>query len=216
MGDGYADADPRILMLGEANHGTTSDGADRTYTDGVVRRAFRDAAGGNGNHWIRTVRNISVMLTGNTSTRAQRGMGYRGLRCVRPAHGNGSAPQPPPSATPEEITLGREAFLAMLDALKPDFMPVRGLTLFKQHWLSSENGITMLDPGLCPYVLRSRRMSVSSTATTRRGISAMFPNIGKGRPSENGISAAPLPALFRPLHTSGCRLPDRETFAFLM
>ena len=78
MGDGYAD--PRILMLGETNHGTTSDGADRTYTDGVVRRAFRDAAGGNGNHWIRTVRNISVMLTGNTSTRAQRGMGYRGLR----------------------------------------------------------------------------------------------------------------------------------------
>lgn len=53
-------------MLGEANHGTASDGADRTYTDGVVRRAFRDAAGGNGNHWIRTVRNISVMLTGNT------------------------------------------------------------------------------------------------------------------------------------------------------
>lgn len=65
MGDGYADADPRILMLGETNHGTTSDGADRTYTDGVVRRAFRDAAGGNGNHWIRTVRNISAMLTGN-------------------------------------------------------------------------------------------------------------------------------------------------------
>lgn len=63
MGDGYAD--PRILMLGETNHGTTSDGADRTYTDGVVRRAFRDAAGGNGNHWIRTVRNISAMLTGN-------------------------------------------------------------------------------------------------------------------------------------------------------
>ena len=31
-----------------------------------MRRAFRDAAGGNGNHWIRTVRNISVMLTGNT------------------------------------------------------------------------------------------------------------------------------------------------------
>ena len=53
-------------MLGKTNHGTTSDGADRTYTDGVVRRAFRDAARGNGNHWIRTVRNISVMLTGNT------------------------------------------------------------------------------------------------------------------------------------------------------
>ena len=44
----------------------------------------------------------------------------------------------------------------MLDVLKPDLVIVRGLTLFKQLWLSSENGITMLDPGLCPYVLRSR------------------------------------------------------------
>ena len=34
-------------------------------------------------------------------------------------------------------------------------MIVRGLTLFKQLWLSYENGIAMLDPGLCPYVLRN-------------------------------------------------------------
>ncbi|WP_302553659.1 hypothetical protein [uncultured Bilophila sp.] len=84
----------------------------------------------------------------------------------------------------------------MLDVLKPDLVIVRGLTLFKQLWLPSENGITMLDPGLCPYVLRSRRMSASATATTR-GISAMFPNIGKGRTSENGISAAPPPGLIQ-------------------
>ena len=44
----------------------------------------------------------------------------------------------------------------MLDVLKPDLVIVRDLTLFKQLWLSSENGITMLAPGLCPYVLRSR------------------------------------------------------------
>lgn len=31
VGDGYADARPRILMIGEANHGTAPDGADRTY-----------------------------------------------------------------------------------------------------------------------------------------------------------------------------------------
>ena len=43
----------------------------------------------------------------------------------------------------------------MLDVLKPDLVIVRGLTLFKQLWLPSENGITMLDPGLCPYVLRN-------------------------------------------------------------
>ena len=30
VGDGYADASPRILMIGEANHGTAPDGADRT------------------------------------------------------------------------------------------------------------------------------------------------------------------------------------------
>ena len=46
LGDGYADASPRILMIGEANHGTAPDGADRTYTDGVVRRALQDAAEG--------------------------------------------------------------------------------------------------------------------------------------------------------------------------
>lgn len=65
VGDGYADASPRILMLGEANHGTAPDGADRTYTDGVVRRALQDAAEGNGSHWVRYIRNISAMLTGN-------------------------------------------------------------------------------------------------------------------------------------------------------
>ena len=48
-----------------SNHGTAPDGADRTYTDGVVRRALQDAAEGNGNHWVRYIRNISAMLTGN-------------------------------------------------------------------------------------------------------------------------------------------------------
>lgn len=216
MGDGYADADPRILMLGEANHGTTSDGADRTYTDGVVRRAFRDAAGGNGNHWIRTVRNISVMLTGNTSTRAQRGMGYRGLRRVCPTHANGSVPQPLPHATPEEIAFGRGAFLAMLDVLKPDFVPVRGLTLFKQLWLSSENGITMLDPGLCPYVLRNRPDVHIWYCPPVAGFQPCFRISERGGRPKTAYPLLPLPALFRPLHTSGCRLPDGETFAFLM
>ncbi len=42
VGDGYADASPRILMIGEANHGTAPDEAYRTYTDGVVRRALQD------------------------------------------------------------------------------------------------------------------------------------------------------------------------------
>ncbi len=183
---------------------------------GLVRRAFRDAAGGNGNHWIRTVRNISVMLTGNTSTRAQRGMGYRGLRCVRPAHGNGSAPQPPPSATPEEITLGREAFLAMLDVLKPDLVIVRGLTLFKQLWLSSENGITMLDPGLYRYVLKSRPDVRICCYPPSRDFQPCFRISERGGRPKTAYPLLPLPALFRPLHTSGCRLPDGETFAFLM
>ena len=135
MGDGYAAADPRILMLGKTNHGTTSDGADRTYTDGVVRRAFRDAARGNGNHWIRTVRNISVMLTGNT---------YGGPNAVWDTVAYGvsvntckwkrTAAAP---ATSEETTFGRETFLAMLDVLKTDLVIVRGLTLFIQLCLSS-------------------------------------------------------------------------------
>lgn len=59
-------------------------------------------------------------------------------------------------ATPEEIALGRGAFFAMLDVLKPDFVIVWGLTLFRQHWLSSESGITMLDPGLCAYAFTDR------------------------------------------------------------
>ena len=129
--------------------------------------------------------------------RAQRGMGYRGLRRVCPTHANGNVPQPLPHATPEEISLGRGAFLAMLDVLKPDLVIVRGLTLFKQLWLSSENGITMLAPGLYPYVLKVARMSVSGTATTRRGISAMFPNTRNGRPSGNCISADTPPGLIQ-------------------
>lgn len=148
-------------MLGETNHGTTSDGSDRTYTDGPRapgvpgrRRRQRQPLDPHCPQHLRHAHREHLW-------RAQRGMGYRGLRRVRPAHGNGSAPQPPPSATPEEITLGRGAFLAMLDVLKPDLVIVRGLTLFKQLWLSSENGITMLAPGLYPYVLKVARMSVS-------------------------------------------------------
>ena len=183
VGDGYADARPRILMIGEANHGTAPDGADRTYTDGVVRRALQDAAEGNGNHWVRYIRNISAMLTGNA---------YGGSNAVwdtvaygvffqhmeTETHRNRSR------ATPEEIALGRRAFFAMLDVLKPDFVIVWGLTLFKQHWLSPESGITMLAP-------------VSGTATTRRGISAMFPNTRNGRPSGNCISADTPPGLIQ-------------------
>ena len=125
VGDGYADASPRILMIGEANHGTAPDGADRTYTDGVVRRALQDAAEGNGNHWVRYIRNISAMLTGNA---------YGGSNAVwdtvaygvffqhmeTETHRNRSR------ATPEEIALGRRAFFAMLDVLKPDFVIVWG------------------------------------------------------------------------------------------
>ena len=108
-------------------------------------------------------------------------MGYRGLRRVCPTHANGSVPQPLPHATPEEIAFGHEAFLAMLDALKPDFMPVRGLTLFKQLWLSSENGITMLAPGLCPYVLRSRPdVRICYYPPSRRGISSHVSECRKG------------------------------------
>ena len=145
VGDGYADARPRILMIGEANHGTAPDGADRTYTDGVVRRALQDAAEGNGNHWVRYIRNISAMLTGNA---------YGGPNAVWDTvaygvffqHMETEAHRNRTRATPEEIALGRGAFFAMLDVLKPDFVIVWGLTLFRQHWLSSESGITMLDP----------------------------------------------------------------------
>ena len=155
VGDGYADASPRILMLGEANHGTAPDGADRTYTDGVVRRALQDAAEGNGSHWVRYIRNISAMLTGNA---------YGGPNAVWDTvaygvffqHMETEAHRNRTRATPEEIALGRGAFFAMLDVLKPDFVIVWGLTLFRQHWLSSESGITMLDPGLCAYAFTDR------------------------------------------------------------
>lgn len=196
VGDGYADARPRILMIGEANHGTAPDGADRTYTDGVVRRALQDAAEGNGNHWVRYIRNISAMLTGNA---------YGGSNAVwdtvaygvffqhmeTETHRNRSR------ATPEEIALGRGAFFAMLDVLKPDFVIVWGLTLFKQHWLSPESGITMLAPGLCAYVFTDRPDVRIWHCHHRRGISAMFPNTRNGRPSGNCISADTPPGLIQ-------------------
>lgn len=155
VGDGYAGASPRILMIGEANHGTPQEGADRGYTGGVVRRALRDAAEGNGNHWVRYIRNISAMLTGNA---------YGGSDAVWDTvaygvffqHMETEAHRNRASATPEEVALGRGAFSALLGILKPDFVIVWGLTLFKRHWLSPEDGITMLDPGLCTYILRDR------------------------------------------------------------
>ena len=130
VGDGYADASPRILMIGEANHGTAPDEADRTYTDGVV---LTGNAYGESNAVWDTVAYGVFFQHMETET-----------------HRNRSR------ATPEEIALGRGAFFAMLDVLKPDFVIVWGLTLFKQHWLSPESGITMLAPGLCAYVFTDR------------------------------------------------------------
>ncbi len=155
VGDGYPGAAPRILMIGEANHGTARDGADREYTDGVVRRALRDAAEGNGNHWVRYIRNISAMLTGKA---------YGGPNAVWDTvaygvffqHMETEAHRNRTRATPEEIALGRGAFFAMLDILKPDCVIVWGLSLFKKHWLSPEGGITMLDSDLCAYTFPER------------------------------------------------------------
>lgn len=195
VGDGYADARPRILMIGEANHGTAPDGADRTYTDGVVRRALQDAAEGNGNHWVRYIRNISAMLTGNA---------YGGSNAVwdtvaygvffqhmeTETHRNRSR------ATPEEIALGRRAFFAMLDVLKPDFVIVWGLTLFNTGCPPKAASPCLL-PASARMSSQIARMSVSGTATTRRGISAMFPNTRNGRPSGNCISADTPPGLIQ-------------------
>lgn len=155
VGDGYADASPRILMIGEANHGEPQDGADRNYTDGVVRRALQDAAEGNGNHWVRYIRNITAMLTGNAYGGSNAvwdtvAYGVFFQHMATEAHRNRA------SATPEETALGRGAFLALLDILKPDFVIAWGLTLFKKHWLSPENDISMLDPVLCAYTFTAR------------------------------------------------------------
>ena len=189
VGDGYADASPRILMIGEANHGTAPDGADRTYTDGVVRRALQDAAEGNGNHWVRYIRNISAMLTGNA---------YGGSNAVwdtvvygvffqhmeTETHRNRSR------ATPEEIALGRGAFFAMLDVLKPDFVIVWGLTLFKRHHHACSRPLRVClhrSPG-CPYL---------ALPPPVEGFQPCFrtPEMG-GRP-ETAYPLIPLPALFR-------------------
>ena len=155
MGDGYADADPRILMLGEANHGTASDESDRTYTDGPRapgvpgrRRRQRQPLDPHCPQHLRHAHR-EHLYAGPT----RYGIPWLTVCSSNTCKWKRTAAAP---ATPEEITLGRGAFLAMLDVLKPDLVIVRGLTLFKQLWLSSENGITMLDPGLCPYVLRSR------------------------------------------------------------
>ena len=140
VGDGYADASPRILMLGEANHGTAPDGADRTYTDGVVRRALQDAAEGNGSHWVRYIRNISAMLTGNA---------YGGPNAVWDTvaygvffqHMETEAHRNRTRATPEEIALGRGAFFCharrsearFRDRLGTDLVQTTRAVLRKRH-----------------------------------------------------------------------------------
>ena len=65
-------------------------------------------------------------------------------------------------------------------------MIVRGLTLFKQLWLSSENGITMLAPGLCPYLLRSRpdvRICYYPPSRDFSNVSVMFTGNAYGGPN---------------------------------
>ncbi|MFQ8736085.1 MAG: hypothetical protein ACLSAH_08740 [Bilophila wadsworthia] len=182
-------------MIGEANHGTAPDGADGTYTDGVVRRALQTPP-------------KATATTGSATSATSPPCSPGTLRWVNAVwdtvaygvffqHMETETHRNRSRATPEEIALGRRAFFAMLDVLKPDFVIVWGLTLFKQHWLSPESGITMFAPASARMSSQIARMSVSGTATTRRGISAMFPNTRNGRPSGNCISADTPPGLIQ-------------------
>ena len=102
-----------------------------------------------------------------------------------------------PRATPEEIAaLGHGAFLPC-STFCSDFVIVTGTDLV-QTTLAVSKALTMLDRTLRVSALRIARMSaLAPTATTRRGISAMFPNTRNGRPSGNCVSADAPPGLIQ-------------------
>ena len=95
VGDGYADARPRILMIGEATTARhRTEPTERTLTGSCAGRSKTPpkATATTGSATSAT----SPPCSPGTLTVVQRGVGYRGLRRILPAHGNGNAPQPVP------------------------------------------------------------------------------------------------------------------------
>lgn len=125
MGDGYADANTAAISC-SAKPTTArrrTEPTERYYTDGVVPGA-QDAARQRqplGRH----IRNISAILTG-TPTAAPTQYGIPWLTACSSSTWKRKRLHNRTRATPEEIALGRGAFLYMLDVLKPDFVIVWG------------------------------------------------------------------------------------------
>lgn len=157
IGPDYAEAVRPVLMIGEAAHGAPTDGDNRRLVEKTVKKALIDTLeDANNDHWVRYVRNIEAMLTGNPygeSSRIWNQVAYGVfLQQLETASGDHSHKD----ITPEALTRSRAAFAAMLDILAPHYVVAWGLTLYQHHWLADKNAMILLDEDLPAYALKSR------------------------------------------------------------
>lgn len=156
IGPDYAGAESPVLMLGEAAHGAPTDDGDRRLVEKTVKKALLDTLeDANNDHWVRYVRNIEAMLTGNPYGESSRiwnqlayGVFLQQVETATDAHSH-------KDVTPETLDRGRAAFAAMLDILTPRRVVAWGLTLYQHHWLADKNDMLMLDGELPAYALKS-------------------------------------------------------------
>lgn len=156
IGPDYAGTESRVLMLGEAAHGAPADDGDRRLVEKTVKKALSDTLeDDNNDHWVRYVRNIEAMLTGNPYGESSRiwnqlayGVFLQRVKTAAGAHNH-------KDVTPETLDRGRAAFGAMLDILTPRRVVAWGLTLYQHHWLADNNDMLMLDEELPAYALKS-------------------------------------------------------------
>lgn len=154
-GPEYGSFLPRILFLGEANHGPSEADRHRNFTRAVMRQALADSARDvKSNRWVRYIRNTEAMLTGkeygvSENIWDQLAYGVFFQHMETDVHRNAG------DVTPEAVRRGREAFFALLDILDPTYVIVWGVTLLKNGWLSPDESAVTLDPSIPVYAYKS-------------------------------------------------------------
>lgn len=154
-GPDYGSFLPRILIIGEANHGPAEADEDRNLTRNVVRKALLDSAQDvKDNHWVRYVRNTEAMLTGKeygVSENIWEQLAY----AVFFQHVETSPRHNAKDASPEAVRQGRAAFFTLLDILDPTYVIVWGAALLKNGWLPKDENTVTLEASIPVYAYRS-------------------------------------------------------------
>lgn len=155
VGKGYDTSRHRILMLGEANHGTEQDETNRNYTRTTVRTAIVDSLlGRKPDHFVRYIRNTEAMLTGKAygdSDNIWGSLAYSVFfqTMYTSSHDDGK------HADKTEVDKARKSFFATLDILKPLNVIVWGSALIKNRWLFDADDVVILESSLPVYACKA-------------------------------------------------------------